>query len=228
MDQICFKNFRRFSDFTTLELGRLNILVGTNNSGKSSAIKACILAQMAINQIHGGEIPLDHISFREDSVAHLHLGDFLSNLSNNSKSMEMDFAVVCGKTTVHFIIDGSNLESDSPSLLVPLKLLEFKNEALDATVKYEFSLDGKTKISLSTTSDRILQHLLSAAERDQWRDWSTADNAFEQEAERVFVESSPSYIYNTYKGKYSGDVRPIDFAWEPYEHVNRSPFLQRA
>lgn len=222
MDQICFKNFRRFSDFTTLELGRLNILVGTNNSGKSSAIKACILAQMAINQIHGGEIPLDNISFREVSDAHLHLGDFLSNLSNGSTSREMDFAVVCGKTSVHFIIDGSNLKSGDPSLLVPLKILEFKNETMDASIKYEFYFDGKTKISLSTSSDRILQFLFSEAERDQWRNHSTADNAFEQEAERVFVESSPGYIYNTCKGKYSGETRTVNFSWEPYGDYNYS------
>lgn len=227
MDQICFKNFRRFSDFTTLELGRLNILVGTNNSGKSSIIKACILAQMAINQMRGGEIPLDHISFREESDAHIHLGDFLSNLSNSSTLKEMDFDVVCGKTSAHFIIDGSNLNPEDPSLLVPLKLLEFKNESMAAAIKYEFTLDGQTKISLSTTSDKILQCLFSVAEREYQKARRVADYAFDQYVEQMFEERPYRFNFNTCKSKYSGDVRTIEFEWEPYMGINHGSFSNK-
>lgn len=40
MDAIGFKNFRKFEDFPMIELGGVNVFVGPNNSGKSTAIKA--------------------------------------------------------------------------------------------------------------------------------------------------------------------------------------------
>jgi AAA15 family ATPase/GTPase len=43
MKQIGFKNFRRFSDMHTLNLGDVNLLVGGNNSGKSTVVKALLL-----------------------------------------------------------------------------------------------------------------------------------------------------------------------------------------
>lgn len=41
--KIAFKNFRRFQDFPELELGRISIMVGRNNSGKSTMVKALLL-----------------------------------------------------------------------------------------------------------------------------------------------------------------------------------------
>ena len=38
-----FKNFRKFEDFPPIDLGSINILVGPNNSGKSTFIKALML-----------------------------------------------------------------------------------------------------------------------------------------------------------------------------------------
>jgi predicted ATPase len=43
MKKIAFKNFRRFQDFPTLELGNISIMVGRNNSGKSTMVKAILL-----------------------------------------------------------------------------------------------------------------------------------------------------------------------------------------
>lgn len=43
MRQIGFKNFRRFADKHALTLGDVNLLVGGNNSGKSTVVKALLL-----------------------------------------------------------------------------------------------------------------------------------------------------------------------------------------
>ena len=43
MRQIGFKNFRRFADKHALPLGDVNLLVGGNNSGKSTVVKALLL-----------------------------------------------------------------------------------------------------------------------------------------------------------------------------------------
>ena len=43
MKQIGFKNFRRFENFPMLNLGDVTILVGRNNAGKSTMVKALLL-----------------------------------------------------------------------------------------------------------------------------------------------------------------------------------------
>lgn len=43
MKRIGFKNFRRFTELEPLELGEITILVGKNNSGKSTLVKAILL-----------------------------------------------------------------------------------------------------------------------------------------------------------------------------------------
>ena len=43
MKQIGFKNFRRFANHQTIDFGNINLLVGGNNSGKSTVVKALLL-----------------------------------------------------------------------------------------------------------------------------------------------------------------------------------------
>ncbi|WP_298392222.1 AAA family ATPase [Flavobacterium sp.] len=43
MKKIGFQNFRRFQNLPTLELGKVSIMDGRNNSGKSSLVKALLL-----------------------------------------------------------------------------------------------------------------------------------------------------------------------------------------
>lgn len=42
-NKIVFSNFRRFANFRTIDLGDVTILVGGNNSGKSTLVKALLL-----------------------------------------------------------------------------------------------------------------------------------------------------------------------------------------
>ena len=43
MKQIGFTNFRKFQEFPTMDLGDITILVGGNNAGKSTVVKAMLL-----------------------------------------------------------------------------------------------------------------------------------------------------------------------------------------
>ena len=42
-NSIGFKNFRRFQNFPEINLGDITILVGGNNAGKSTLVKAMLL-----------------------------------------------------------------------------------------------------------------------------------------------------------------------------------------
>jgi len=78
MRSIGFKNFRRFKNFPEINLGDITILVGANNSGKSTLIKAILLCQNNIRQqVKHAEITGDPIreyikespTFRFDATA---------------------------------------------------------------------------------------------------------------------------------------------------------------
>lgn len=59
MDSITFKNFRQFKDETTFELKNINILVGKNNSGKSTLTK-------------GLRLYLDNLKYLRINLADIH------------------------------------------------------------------------------------------------------------------------------------------------------------
>lgn len=48
IQEISFKNFRRFENFPPMKLNDINILVGPNNAGKSTVAKALILVIIAV------------------------------------------------------------------------------------------------------------------------------------------------------------------------------------
>ena len=50
MNKIGFKNFRKFENFPSIDLGNLTYLVGQNNAGKSTMVKAAILVLENLRQ----------------------------------------------------------------------------------------------------------------------------------------------------------------------------------
>lgn len=124
--KIGFKNFRRFKDFPMIELGGCTFLVGPNNSGKSTLLKAIVLVQNNRRHRPGKKSVVDPLlwdfSFApEGQIEHLFLGDFTSNLNNNASEKEIFFNYQSGKIDFSFVIDGNSLVDNEPSILVPLK-----------------------------------------------------------------------------------------------------------
>ena len=52
---IGFQNFRRFPNFPEIELGDITILVGGNNAGKSTLVKAMLLMRVLSSKPTKGE-----------------------------------------------------------------------------------------------------------------------------------------------------------------------------
>lgn len=107
IDFIGIKNFRVFNDQEGIfeELSSINLLTGTNNSGKSSIIK---YLQMLKNSVAGNKIPFD-LDLTEQE--HL-LGDFenvLNNTANRNIEISLPFTFL-GITTIY-----STLSFDIPS-----------------------------------------------------------------------------------------------------------------
>lgn len=141
--KIGFKNFRRFKDFPMIELGGCTFLVGPNNSGKSTLLKAMMLVENNRDrQSHSGisDPILWDFSFapKEGKMEHLYLGDFLSNLNDNAQEKEISFSFQSGNTDFSFVIDGSSLAEDKPSVLVPLKNISAYNSEFDIRFEWDF------------------------------------------------------------------------------------------
>ncbi|WP_452231774.1 DUF3696 domain-containing protein [Lacinutrix sp. MEBiC02595] len=101
IDFIGIKNFRVFDDQNGIfeELSAINLLTGTNNSGKSSIIK---YLQMLKNSVAGNKIPFD-LDLNEQE--HL-LGDFenvLNNTANRNIEISLPFTFL-GITTIYSIL----------------------------------------------------------------------------------------------------------------------------
>jgi predicted ATPase len=89
MEKFGLKNFRRFDEQADINLGKINLLVGKNNSGKSSFIKGFILMMDNLKHLKMGRedgnqnifanMPLFHAEL--DKELELHLGD-LEKMNN--------------------------------------------------------------------------------------------------------------------------------------------------
>lgn len=91
MKKIGFKNFRKFENFPTIALGDVTYLVGQNNAGKSTLVKAAIL--MLENLRQKSTIPLcDEAFFTFVSPVHdLHVETFARALRRNSEEKKIHF-----------------------------------------------------------------------------------------------------------------------------------------
>ena len=99
MNKIGFKNFRKFSNFPEIELGGVTILVGGNNAGKSTLVKAILLmrdfihSKAAVYQNNKNN-PLMPI-FKFDTE-HVSIGSFNRAFCRNSAQNEDTLSFTIG------------------------------------------------------------------------------------------------------------------------------------
>ena len=98
MNQIGFKNFRRFKDLKPQSLGDITILVGANNAGKSTLVKGLllILDNLRTLKIGGGDsLIFQRPEFRFDANDYhdLGIGTFGRAVYNKASKDMISFAV---------------------------------------------------------------------------------------------------------------------------------------
>lgn len=104
ISNIGFRNFRKFKDFPAIDLGGVTILVGENNSGKSTFTKASLLLanflkmnlfsniQNSEKQIIGASDYSKEFSFKDERFRHIYVDTFFQALCNKSDSGEIEFS----------------------------------------------------------------------------------------------------------------------------------------
>lgn len=97
MNQIGFKNFRRFKELQPKDLGDITILVGANNAGKSTLVKGLLLILDNLRTLKiGGDSPIfQQPEFRFDANDYhdLGIGTFGRALFNKASKDMISFAV---------------------------------------------------------------------------------------------------------------------------------------
>lgn len=154
MRQIGFKNFRRFANHLTIDFGNINLLVGGNNSGKSTVVKALLLITENLRMLT--EDSDYYLNIREEegekgrreyhpefnfapNILHdaLHIGTFERAINNESDSNEMQLSIVYGdmyKVTITII---PNESSELPT--APIKLITIEDLRNELSISLDYN-----------------------------------------------------------------------------------------
>lgn len=145
MKQISFSNFRRFESFPPLSFGDITFLVGGNNCGKSTLVKALLLTFDNLRHIRNSwKDPSSHApKFRFDAnqIHDLHVGTFWRALNYNAKEAAISFSLTVEQISFEITIEGNkNDKDDSYETLSPIVLLSIKDvESISVTFDYKTS-----------------------------------------------------------------------------------------
>lgn len=134
MKSISFKNFRRFADFPEFKFGDITILVGGNNAGKSTLVKALILL---IDNMKELKYRVDTVfdcgrpvfSFDMDHIHQLNLGTLGRALRNGSDPMNdnLEFTATVGNFKITFYAGNGSHNLNSPTVPVNVEIEDLKH-----------------------------------------------------------------------------------------------------
>lgn len=143
IQQVGFKNFRRFEEFPMMNLGNINIFVGRNNAGKSTVLKALQLIKGNLNILSNFsrstnrlDMPRPMFVFDVDELAELHIDNFERALYNKAKRKEITLSATIEGCSFAIVLDGQNIEQNSYYVAVPYNSIELKNERLHLTFDF--------------------------------------------------------------------------------------------
>lgn len=138
MKKIAFSNFRRFQDFPLLELGKISIIVGRNNSGKSTMVKAFLLFLDYLQNQQYNEF-----SFSNKSLEDANIVTFGRAKNNQSEENKIIFKFHLDEFL--FVIQISGSQDDTSVRVDSLLIFDDKNN-IELLIDYQ-AKDVKIKKS---------------------------------------------------------------------------------
>jgi AAA15 family ATPase/GTPase len=103
MKSIGFKNFRRFDNFPSLELGEITLMVGGNNSGKSTLVKSILLTLDYLRTQQG-----DKMYFDKNTLNDVNIVTFGRARCNYTDSKEIIFDCTLDKFAITIVTKGED------------------------------------------------------------------------------------------------------------------------
>ena len=164
MDSITFKNFRKFKEETTFELNNINILVGPNNSGKSTLTKGLRLYLYNIQNLKVAKRFKPFFDFNCSVFNNPHIGTFGRAISKDADSNDITFSAcynnfaiktIVSRYSVHFKDSEGNLRDYYNSTTAPITKIIFFIHNLDTRFTFDFEEGTLTR------ENNVLRNCLS-------------------------------------------------------------------
>lgn len=137
VENVSFKNFRRFKDFPSLEMGDINIFVGRNNAGKSTVLKALQLMKGNLNTLSNISNSRNIFAstqpkfvFDVDELAELHIDNFERALYNKADRKEITLSATINGCSYTIVLNGQNIEQNRNIVAVPYTVIQLENDVL--------------------------------------------------------------------------------------------------
>ena len=147
-----FKHFRKFEDFPPIDLGSINVLVGPNNSGKSTFIKALEIMCFNLGRKYKYDFPFyKEFYFPEWTQGFKH---YIPHFAPNG---DMEFFASFDEFSFKMVLDNKSV-FDSPKERIEkikLKSIEFCFDKFEMTALYLFNENNEGTLSISFSADKI-------------------------------------------------------------------------
>lgn len=177
MNKIGFQNFRRFKSFKLLEYGGVTFLVGKNNSGKSTVVKALLLIYQYFKSGIIGTFSFGNNVLEDANIVTLGR----ARLSEGG----IDFIFEIDHYRVEISIFGE--EDDTEALLDLILIIDKKNN-----LNYHFEM---TKMEVTISKANLLDYELEAALDSNLKALSTQIESLKKSIEASDLKkSSKEYI----------------------------------
>ena len=188
MKKIGFKNFRKFEKFPALSLGNINLLVGSNNAGKSSFVKAALLifnfikttvGDLSRNDVSGTISP--EMNFDVSEPFDVHIGTFARakrRQSSDNEPIEFNFQIEQFSITTHvntFLVDG-----------------KLNSESSTGNINFISIIDNTNNIaySIDYTTNRMFVEFLKGVSDDELKNMSGLSSEKEGLEKQLEVEKN--------------------------------------
>lgn len=142
MKKLGFKNFRRFVALAPLELGEITLMVGKNNSGKSTLVKALLLILDYLRNQQG-----ETFSFANESLNDANIVTFERAKCKSTDTPQIEFSFEIEKFTIEISISG---ESQYTTAHVDFVKIHDSYRGLDIIIDYQKDIVSVERLGLNT------------------------------------------------------------------------------
>lgn len=159
MKTIGLQNFRKFQILPMMDLGGVNLFVGTNNSGKSTAIKGmALLLDNILNWEKDTEYSTPFtkgFQFITRSGTHLYLGGYQSSINSASGEEPMSFSFIEKDTRISIALQNVGDKLEEPQFYVPLSHLEIENLVTNIIFRFQFDAENEDNLIIEVPIDGL-------------------------------------------------------------------------
>ncbi len=163
---IGFSNFRRFITFPEIELGEISILVGGNNAGKSTLVKAMLLMRDFLksrvesidSKKNVAKSFIPHFNF---DTEHVNIGDFYRAFCRQSPRKEEMISFTMKIDKFRFIV---NIRGErKPGVIPEVSLIAVSDEEKNIVFTFDFS-KNQMIAEFGSNKNRFSNHLFDDRE----------------------------------------------------------------